>query len=323
MDALLRWAGIGNINPQVHLLAPQSGTKVLEDYGSRLLFDEWFPDRAYLNNLCPEREIEFVRNHPELCPQCYFIPNERVARRDLVEIRELAVLLLNVTPGIAPFIQRTEPSTLDLIRRWIARCVDEGLPRPSGTGFFAILSEDNHPFVRVLLAELAENPRLTEMHRSFLRFWSATLDLTVSSGDEEETADNGTHPDETDPGLDPTPVVTRQWALETLGHDVHPCLEEWNQHGRWVWPANRTVHYLFVADGGQVQVHELSPTAAAVLLACDGSHTISDLYALVENLSDPETQQLREAMGTASLIGGVLGGLREVAGLKLVSTDQE
>jgi hypothetical protein len=320
VGVLLRWSGIDNVRPQLHLLSPQSGTTIMEKYGHRLEYDGWFADRSFFNRMCPDSEIKFVKEHPELCPACYFIPNERVGRKELARARDFTELLLHALPGIGPFIQRTEASPLDLIQRWHARCARKHLAAPNQTGYFALLSEDRRIlYVRALLEELRSNPHLTDVHQSFLSFWERSLDLMSDSASPEigDTADTDVALEEIDPEQELIPIVTRKAALVVLEHDVAGSLQDWSRRGVWNWPAKRPVHYLLVADEGQLQVTEVSPSAAMIFQWCDGGHTVSQLFGLVEGLDDAETERLKQVLDTASLIGNILGALREMVGLRL------
>ncbi len=317
---LLRWSGVDNLRTQLHLLAPQPGTSIIEKYGDRLEFDAWFADRSFFNRRCPEPEVRFAREHPELCVQCFFIQSDRVDRKELVEIREFTDLLTGVLPGIGPFLQRTEASPVDLINRWRRRSAQAGLPTPNETGFFSFREDGGISYVPALLDELRAAPHLTETHQSFLSFWETILDLKIDSAPRPAAQASKPAPgsEEIRPGQELVPIITRKCALRSLGHDILRCLRDWTHRGVWNWPVQRRVHYLFVVDQEHLQISEVWPVTAKVFPRCDGKHTLAEVYSLVEGLHDPQTERLKQSMGTASLTGQVLAGLREMAGLRLI-----
>lgn len=317
--AFLRWSGFNNVTPQLHLLAPSNGTRILDKYGDRLQFDSWFPDSLYFNKMCPESENAFVKKHPELCPECHFIPNERVDRRELVEIREFTKLL-RVLPGIGAFLLNTEHSILGLLNRWRERCSGKGLSAPNGTGFFRFTAEHKGPYLRTLLEELEVNPQLTQTHRSFLKFWDRVLDIKSDHTiyDAEENPGTFVAFEEIHRGQEIIPIVTRKCAMMILDHDINQCLKDWTERGIWSWPESRTVYYLLVEDEDCLQIYELKRVDWMVFNWCDGKHTLYDLYALVEALSDKETENLKQTMGSTSLTETVLKSLGEIAGLRFM-----
>ena len=320
LTALLRWSGIDSIRPQLHLLAPSSGTRVFDEYGDMLQFDSWFPDSLYFNKMCPERETAFVKEHPQLCPECHFIPNARVDRRELVEIREFTRLLTHVLPGIGPFLLNTEPSILDLLNRWRERCAGKGLPAPDVTGFFSFTAEHHVPYLRTLLEDLEEKQHLSKTHRSFLKFWDRILDLKsdLAFHDVEEAPGTFMEFQEIPRGQEMIPIVTRKCALAILDHDIDECLKNWMERGIWNWPESRTVYYLLVEEEDRLQINKLKRVAAMVFNWCHGEHTLSDLYALVEALSDIETESLKQTMGSISLTLAVIKSLGDIAELRFV-----
>jgi len=319
---LLRWSNMKKVNLQLHLLAPQTGTEILEKYKNQLQFDYWYPDVAYFNTLCPKPEIAFVKDHSELCPQCYFIPNQHVDRRELTITREFIRLLMRSLPGLGPFVLRTQSSILDLLRRWRRRCAVEGLPVPDRTSFFWLVPDDTIPYLKNLMEVLGENPHLTETHESFLSLWKTILALeeapaVLDTGEPTRIPDASRS---TNRDVDGFRVVTRNCQLTAFEFDVYQCLQDWMERGVWNMPISRRTYYLFVKHENGLQVCELSRVAAMIFRWCDGNHTLSDLYFLVDALSDAETESLRQEMGTAAITHSVLKFLRDAAGLKIKPT---
>lgn len=326
IEVLLRWSGIEKVRTQLRLLAPQTGTAILEKYGGRLQFDSWFPDRAFFNSRCPEPELEFVKRHPELCPQCFFIPNDRVNRKELAEINEFVFLLRYSLPGLGPFLQRLEVSPLELIRRWQVSCDRKGLPPPNETGFFSYhKNNDKVPYARALFEELRKIPVLSDMQLAFLSFWDALLDIVCKPHAHKKSSSSGSEIflEEIDQDKEVIPVITQRCFVKVFEYEVNSCLQDWIHKGVWNWPVKRTVYYLFGSQDDQIQVCEISRITALIFQKCDGRFTLTQLFSYVNDLTDPETDKLKRTMGTAVLIGEVLGALREIVGLTFIVKNPE
>jgi hypothetical protein len=306
LRVLLRWSNLSRVYGQVHLLAPQNGTPLLAKYGDRLQFDSWYPDASYFNTLRSEQEIAFVRDHPELCPHCHYIPNPAVGRRALAEIREYFRLMLHSLPGLGPYVHRTESSVVGLVQRWRRRCAALGLPAPDRTNFFWISGCNRFIYLKRLLEVLGGNRRPSEIDRSFLSFWATMLAL------EEAPADAPGNAGACGEGF---PSVTRHCLLAATEYDVYRSIREWREHGAWHPPARRRIYHLFVKHGNSRHVCELSRVAAMIFNWCDGRHSVFDMYALVDSLADAETVRLKRDMGTVAVTHGALAFIRAVAGL--------
>lgn len=320
---LLRWSGIDRVSPVLVHLELEHGTKVFEKYSDRLQFDSGFSELC-LNEMYPEREIAIVKQHPEFFSQCHFIPNDRIERKEIIQTVEFARLLLRRLPGIGPFVLRTEPSILDLIKRWRDHCAEEGLPEPKATDFFESASKHHVPYMRVLLEELKENPHVTRKHRSFLEFWESILDFESDPASFKEKKAPDLFGDSWEVGRynQIIPVITQKHALITLDQDVTKCLKEWSQCGIWMWPDNGTVHYLLFERQEYTEICRLPPVAATVVSLCDGKHTLAEIYTILEAVSVRRRENLDHAMGIVSIVDNVFKFLREVAGVSFVQKGQ-
>lgn len=314
---LLRWSGIERIMVQLHVLAPQAGTAILEKFRDQLKFDAWFPDPAYFNQRCPTPEIEFAQKHPMLCPQCYYIPNDKVERKKLVELRELVFLLVHTLPGIGPFLFRTEKTLVDLVNRWCQRCALEGIHLPNDTGFFYV-SENKIPYVRVLLDEIRMHTNLNEMQKSFLAYWETILDMeSEAEVDGVNHLSEDTPFEKIEPDQELIPVLKNKCMTKTMNYNVDRSLQDWIKNGIWKWPEKRKIHYLFVRREENIEINEVSGSVAAIFHMCNGNRSLSQIYSLLQSVSDKEIEAIRYSMGAAELLGQVLGILREIAGLGL------
>ena len=316
---LLRWSGIERIAVQLHVLAPQTGTAILEKNRDRLEFDARFPDPAYFNNRCPPSEIDFAKKHPNLCPQCFFIQNDKVERKKLVDLREFMILLVHTLPGIGPFLLRVEKSLVDLVSRWQARCILNGIHLPTDTEFIYVL-ENKIPYVRTLLEELETNSNLNLMQQSFLAYWTTILEME-SNAYVEQDRPGAMSPEKIEAymelGREVFPVIDQACELKTMVYDVDRSLQNWMNKGTWNWPEEGKIHYLFVRREEKIEINEVSGTVATVFQMCDGNHSLSQIYSFLKREPEKEVKALGPKMGTAELLGHVLGILKEVAGLRL------
>ena len=119
-------------------------------------------------------------------------------------------------------------------------------------------------------------------------------------------------------GQDTIPMVTGKCALTALDHDIDECLKNWMERGIWNWPESRTVYYLLVEEEDGLNINKLRRVTSMVFNWCQGKHTLFDLYALVEALSDKETESLKRTMGSTALTVAVIKHLGEIAGLRFV-----
>ena len=315
---LLRWSGIDKVSPVLLHLELEHGTKVFEKYSDRLQCDSGFSELC-LSEMYPEREIAIANEHPEFFPQCHFVPNDRIERKEIVQTVEFARLLLRRLPGIGPFVLREEPSILDLIKRWRVRCEEEGLPEPKEIDFFEYASKHHVPYMRVLLEELKENPQVTGTHQDFLTFWESILDFESDPASFEKKKAPDLFGDGWEVGQynQIIPVITQRHALITLDQDVNKCLEDWNQCGIWMWPESGTVHYLLSERQECTEIRRLPPAAAAVVSLCDGKRTLAEIYTILEAVS-VRRENLDHAKGITSIMDNAFRFLGEAAGVSFV-----
>jgi len=320
---LLRWSGMDRVCPVLVHLELEQGTKVFERYRDSLQFDLKFSELC-LNEIYPEREIAIAKEFPELFSQCHFIPNESMEREEIILTVEFARLLLRHLPGIGPYVLSTEPSVLDLIRRWRDRCAEKGMPEPKETDFYVEASKHHVPYMRVLLEELDANPQVTGRHRSFLTFWESFLDFESDPASLEKKKAPELSGSGRGAGHDSrmTPVIAQRHALITLPHDVNKSLEDWDRRGIWKWPDEGTVHYLLFERQGCTGICRLPPVAAAVVRLCDGKQTLAEIRTILEAVSAGRRENSENGSGIVSIVDGVFEFLAEVVGVRFVRKEQ-
>ncbi|WP_237073332.1 hypothetical protein [Prosthecochloris sp. GSB1] len=319
INLLIRYAGIRQIHPQLHLLSPQPGTAIMEKYGDRLDYDGWFPDRAYFNSRVPEKERKFVEAYPELCSSFYYFPNQNVERRDLVEVSEFCNLLISSLPGLTAFLRRKEKSILDLIARWKDACLSKGLQMPTGNGFFSFMGNERRPYLESLLAVLSVSPAYGEREKSFIDYWKALVGVAaVSSTVRREIK---TFPlirisSRTSVPLDARPVLEKECGSVTVAHDVHTALQSWRLKGEWTWPEKSPTHYLMAKRRKSVYVSTIPRVTWMVLQWCDGRHSIDEICALVDSLEDEQSRLQKKRIGSRQVAAMALSALSAVVGLR-------
>ena len=328
IDILLRFAGIRRAHPQLHLLSPQPGTRVMRDHGQELRFDEWFPDRAYFNKRVPVAERRFVKDNPNLCSSFYYIPNDRVARFELTQVAEFASLLISVLPGVTAFLQRTETSSLRFIRRWQRSCEARGLPLPDANGFFTLMPAlERSAYLEVLLDELSRNDKLDGSQRALLAYWRALTSIWSTPGDRRRASDpryetlrvnrrSGVY-------LDARPETRRSLVVLRSDYDVVPTLTRWRERGCWRWPREREVWYVFMKRDERLFTAEVPRVVGLVIQWCNGSRSVREISALVDVLSDSNTSKLRGLLGTRQLTALTLSHIAKVVGLATRVAEQE
>jgi radical SAM superfamily enzyme len=320
LELLLRWSGIDNVSAILFHLEPEPGTKVFEKYRDRMRRDADLP-KLYLNKMYPEREIAIVTQHPKLFPHYCFFDNDHLERIDIIPIVEFAKLLLRRLPGIGPLVLQTEPSVLDLIRRWKGRCIEDGLHVPKEMDFFAYATKQHVPYMRTLLGELRKNPRVTGAHHPFIEFWEGILDFESDTAPCEGEGGPNHAGDSWDVVRDKQkiPVITQRHALLTLDRDVTKCLESWQQSGIWKMPDNGPAHYLLFERKDGTGICRLPPLSAAVVNLCGVEHTLAQIHTILDAASIRKGNN--HTVGILSNMDDVFRFLRDVAGVNIVLKD--
>jgi radical SAM superfamily enzyme YgiQ (UPF0313 family) len=280
---LLRWSGIDGVNTQIHLLAPQSGTAIMEKFGKRIQHDAWFPDAAYFNKRQSSSELRFVKENPEICPQGYYFPNAQIRRNELLAIREYVKLLLGVLPGMGPYLLRIGKPIVDLILEWQRCCTARGLRQPDETGFFGYMGLERMEYVQVLLDELARNGGLAAHRSCLIDFWQTVLEaMTKANADSHaELKPIPTSFKELKRYLNDTPLFSAPCVLKTFDFDVNGCLQRWSKTGQWRWPEKRRAAYLLVQKEDELMVNELSPGLEALCGMVSDENSLGSIFASV------------------------------------------
>jgi tRNA A37 methylthiotransferase MiaB len=321
VDVVLRLGGIEKVYPQVYILSPQPGTPITEEHGGQLRFDGYYLDWCNSNRWLPRKEQRFVKEHPELCPEFYFIPNERVSRRELKQVTEYASLLLNTIPGLTAFLRRVCDSPLTVLRRWSAAAAQEGLAIPNGSRFFHMkTSRERCRYLEVLLDLLASDYCSADREVAFLTYFRCILDSITEGGAghvrRRHRFQKLTISSRSSVPMDVRPVLARACAVANMRYDVLETITRWRKRGQWRWPRETDVSFLFAERRASVSVARVARATNIVARRCDGRHSIRDLVAIVDCLEDPETSGLRASLGTRQLTALILACLCRSAGLR-------
>jgi len=320
VDVVLRLGGIEGVYPQLYVLSPQPGTPITEKHGRQLRFDGYYLDWCNANRWLAPQEQRFVKEHPELCPEFYHIPNERVGRRELKQVTEYASLLLNTIPGLTAFLRRVCDNPLTVLRRWSAAAGQKGLATPDGCRFFRMkTSRERCRYLEVLLEVLSSDYCSADREVACLTYFRCILDSITKNGagpvrrghrfQELAISSRSSVP------MHVRPVLARGCAVANMRYDVLETVTRWRKKGQWRWPREMDVAFLFVARRGSVAVARAARVTGFVASRCDGSHSVQDLLALVESLEDPETCSLRMSLGTRQLTAVILARLCRTTGL--------
>jgi radical SAM superfamily enzyme YgiQ (UPF0313 family) len=290
-----------NAEPQMGILAPLAGSPMYAKYKEKLEFDEVFSEMAFQGWKIDEKDLELIRNNPEVFPDFYSIPNPGIERRFFKDVRDF-VTGLQVWFRWIPLAMLQETGDMLKIYR---RLMEWRRIRKLDGHLYDGVPYYNHKRFADDFLEFTRNCYIEEISKNKIVISELTKTEGFYNPNEAEIDKNNTNKTEYD-NKDNTPVVEqireiRELSLSSVPFqpenvriikvniDYAELLERLrkNKSLEHLSEKDMTIALREILRGTvQIEVRQLSELSEKLLYMCDGIRTVDDI---IHQFSSHET----------------------------------
>jgi len=275
---LMHSARCPHSDPTLNLLAPLPETPLYLKYKDELTRETLCSDVSHQGERQNEKEVELIREYPEIFPSFYLLPTPHLDRNLLLELREFSLMGVEQFRWLLVALDRVTSGMLDFFTEWRESRL---YLRPDLDGFDLRRYYRTATFRTEFLHFVSQHPAgKNTVVEAFLEYEDATRagaswdDVVIPFG---VPLLPGSALWWTD-----IPVRGKRSRLIELGCDIERVVDALRHQSEPAWVRGLHFYVTREASAGSESLEMVSDWVACVLRACDGTRCVEQV---VEELS--------------------------------------